>query len=323
MNIRRPVCEILVGAPASGKSTYARNIVAQHPNTVIVSADDQRTIVGNTLDNYYDASNSTMATDYGLSVSSRRLVESVVWEQVHNDINNLLRNGKNVIVDNTNTNAFSRKVIRKIAFQVGAHVRQQFFDCDTETLIERNLTRVGSKCVPEHVIDRMQNSINKERQLIIDECAALNYTPTAMTGNTIVFDIDGTLANMGDRSPFADDLYYLDIPNTMVVGLCKQFVETGFNVLFWSGRKGTAIGREQTLAWLNKHVYNRPDLDSRLTMRADDDQRPDWIIKSEILRTFEQTHNQIPQLVVDDRQQVVDMWNNTGIQVWQVAQMMR
>jgi len=51
---------------------------------------------------------------------------------------------------------------------------------------------------------------------------------------------------------------------------------------------------------------------SRLTMRPNKDQRPDYIIKQEILDGFLSEGLDIT-FTVDDRQQVVDMWRRNGI----------
>ena len=47
-------------------------------------------------------------------------------------------------------------------------------------------------------------------------------------------------------------------------------------------------------------------------MRADKDQRPDNIIKGEILDMFRKEGRDIA-FAVDDRQQVVDMWRENGV----------
>jgi phosphoglycolate phosphatase-like HAD superfamily hydrolase len=58
--------------------------------------------------------------------------------------------------------------------------------------------------------------------------------------------------------------------------------------------------------------------DGELFMRADNDNRPDAEVKSEMLdKLIEQGHN--PVIVFDDRQSVVDMWRSRGLLCCQVA----
>jgi len=65
------------------------------------------------------------------------------------------------------------------------------------------------------------------------------------------------------------------------------------------------------------NYFNR-SVSRELFMRADNDNRPDVEVKSEMLdKLIEQGHN--PVLVFDDRQSVVDMWRARGLLCCQVA----
>ena len=73
----------------------------------------------------------------------------------------------------------------------------------------------------------------------------------------------------------------------------------------------------KTETWL-RDIAGVGDLYERLYMRPEQDYRQDNVIKSEIL---DQMHadGYSPTIVVDDRQQVVDMFRSRGLRVLQVA----
>jgi len=168
--------------------------------------------------------------------------------------------------------------------------------------------------------------------------------------NTVIFDLDGTLAIIDKRrikagSPSGktpspskmdwdvffdpDNVLKLDDPNPPVIKLAQMFKADGFKVVIFSGRNDRSF--DTTKQWLKK--FNVPfDL---LVMRPDKfkdkswpiadgnpatpDMRfmPDEILKKKMLDTFVDINDVF--VVVDDRQKVVDMWRDLGLNTWQVA----
>ncbi len=167
--------------------------------------------------------------------------------------------------------------------------------------------------------------------------------------NTVIFDLDGTLAFIDKRrlkagspsgkSPtpskmnwdvfFDPDNIKLDTPNQPVIKLAQMFKADGFKVVIFSGRNDRSF--DTTKQWLKK--FNVPfDL---LVMRPDKfksdswpiadgnpatpDMRfmPDDILKKKMLDTFVDINDVF--VVVDDRQKVVDMWRDLGLNTFQVA----
>ena len=145
--------------------------------------------------------------------------------------------------------------------------------------------------------------------------------------NTIIFDLDGTLADITARKELATkpngrldwDVFLdssnikLDKPNEPVIKLAQMFAENGFNIVVFSGR--TNKTERRTRSWL---THNRVPF-HKLVMRPHKTMNfiPDEILKRDML----DNHADIDDvfLVVDDRQKVVDMWRNLGLTVFQVA----
>ena len=134
---------------------------------------------------------------------------------------------------------------------------------------------------------------------------------------TVIFDIDGTLADIAHRRGFLDgdrpdwfrfnDAMGKDTPNVPVVELYQTLWNSGvYDLQIVTGRNERF--RKVTETWLtwNEIPFNR------VSMRADKDQRPDNIIKGEILDMFRKEGRDIA-FAVDDRQQVVDMWRENGV----------
>ena len=134
----------------------------------------------------------------------------------------------------------------------------------------------------------------------------------------IIFDLDGTLADMTHRlshiqkKPKDWDSFYAaclnDEPIEQMLALCRTLAH--FNTVdIWSGRSD--VVRVQTEFWLKKYGINY----RTLKMRRDGDYRQDYIVKGEWADTLLAP----PDVVFDDRQQVVDMWRSRGVRCCQVA----
>jgi len=134
---------------------------------------------------------------------------------------------------------------------------------------------------------------------------------------TVIFDIDGTLADIAHRRHHVSDgrsnwaafnqAMGDDTPNDAIVSLYQTLWKSGaYNLEIVTGRNERF--RDITERWF---VWNEIPF-TRITMRADNDHRADHIIKEEILNRFLVQKHEI-EFAVDDRQQVVDMWRRNGI----------
>ena len=162
---------------------------------------------------------------------------------------------------------------------------------------------------------------------------------------TVIFDLDGTLANIDvrrnkslkpdgklDWEIFADPNSILnwDTPNEPVIKMAQMFKADGFRIVIFSGRNDR--GFVATNHWLTRHdvphdlLVLRPDKFKANSWpvadgnQATPDMRfmPDEILKKAMLDTFVDIDDVF--LVVDDRDKVVKMWRDLGLNTFQVAQ---
>ena len=155
---------------------------------------------------------------------------------------------------------------------------------------------------------------------------------------TIVFDLDGTLADITHRLHFIKDGNHDwdgffaacvdDAPIPEMVALFQVLERTNLmlqrspnvkaiygpdeiSLIIVSGRSDKVI--DQTREWLVKHDIYTDDL----YMREEGDHRPDYQVKQEICDHLKETGHEI-LLAFDDHQQVVDMWRANGVRCAQV-----
>lgn len=140
---------------------------------------------------------------------------------------------------------------------------------------------------------------------------------------TVIFDIDGTLANNTHRQHLVAEgrmsweKFFQqmgdDTPIGPIIDLCETLsASKRYEVLLFTGRPERFRRlTEQWLAW-----NGVPDLP--LEMRKDGDTRPDREVKQDMLNAQLEQGTKIA-FVVDDRQSVVDMWRENGIICLQCA----
>lgn len=138
----------------------------------------------------------------------------------------------------------------------------------------------------------------------------------------VVFDLDGTLADLTHRLHFIkrsrserdwDSFYAMvgtDVLIEPVAEVYSALIAQGHRVEIWSGRSDRT--REDTELWFRSRRIPTPH---RLIMRSEGDFTPDEQLKKSWLRP-----GNIPDMVFDDRQRVVDMWRAQGILCAQVAE---
>lgn len=297
---------IIRGISGSGKSTWARQ-----QNGVVISRDDYR---HNLLfpdipsEEYYKADKETF---------SRR--ENMITVMTEGAIANLLKSGFDVIVDNTNVEWKYVKAFAKIGYRYGADVEVKVFDVPLTVACDRDFHRAqaGGRGVGHEVITKQYDRFKHTKSMILEPVAPVKpYNGTPGKPKAFLVDIDGTLAHMRDyRKPYQWDKVHLDDVDEVIADIVNSLKETNacdYEVIVMSGRDESC--REQTEAWLDKHGIWYDEL----FMRPEGDMRPDNIIKAELFDTHVRDNFDV-QFVLDDRDQVVEMWRRMGLTCLQVA----
>jgi predicted kinase len=278
---------LLKGLPASGKSTWAKQKLAENPGGIKrVNKDELRA----TLDGgHWSRGNEQFVL---------RLRDHLILEA--------LKEGKHVIVDDTNLHARHETRIRQIIREAGEEARVEvvFFDVPLEECIRRDLARPHS--VGERVIKKMYNEFlaPKRPEGYCQQDASL---PRA-----ILCDLDGTLALLNGRDPYDASTCEQDVLNEPVALVVRTFGAT-HTILFLSGR--SEKHRAETERWLLRHGFPV----DRLWMRAEGDHRKDAVMKRELYEEHVQGKFFV-EFVLDDRNQVVDLWRELGLPCFQVAE---
>ena len=147
--------------------------------------------------------------------------------------------------------------------------------------------------------------------------------------NTIIFDLDGTLAlidgrrdhalKMGKNGKMNWNEFFnpaniaFDMPNEPVIKMAQLFSQQGFKIVILSGRSDKMFDR--TVEWLE---WNDVPFD-KLVMRDSKTNHftTDDVLKKDMLDKHVDINDVF--LVVDDRDRVVKLWRSLGLTTFQVA----
>lgn len=270
---------MLRGLPASGKSTYAKEL-ARTKGYIRVNKDDLRSMLN---DGKYTGKNEKRVLK----------IEQMIVEEA-------LTSGRNVIIDNTNFNPIHEQKYLMIAKKHNAELEVKFFDTPLEECIERDKKRANG--VGESVIRKMYKQYLAKKE---------TYKPPVGAPKAVIVDIDGTLAHMTDRSPYDWSRVGEDEVDKMILRLINTLFLNNLEIIVISGRD--EVCRQETIKWLRDNGVSF----NKLFMRANLDSRKDNVVKREIFEREIKPNYQI-EFVLDDRNQVVEMWRSLGLKCLQV-----
>lgn len=286
---KNPQLLILIGAPGSGKSTFAKYFIRTEENWMRLCRDDFRMM------NFND------------SLLSKR-EEFLITEVFESAIETLLHKKCNVLLDATHCRAeYLNYYIEK--FNASADISFKLFECGKDELIARCEKRYleTGRHTPENVITRFVNDLETLKKTfdfsprLMTTTACIAEKQDASLPKAIICDLDGTLALIGDRDPYNASECDRDDLNEAVANVLKLFYANGYNILLVSGRE--EIFRNPTVLFLEKFAVSY----HCLWMRKTKDFRKDAIIKREIFDREISGKYRI-EFVLDDRDQVVEMW---------------
>jgi len=294
---------VLYGIQASGKSTWAKGELMRNPGKYKrVNKDLLRRMLDN---DKFDFQN-----------------EKFVLKMRDNIVESSLRQGFDVIVDDTNFPVSGRHFKRmcEIAQKVGnVRVIEKYFDVTLKEALERN-QKPDRTPVPEDVVKstyekHVKNKSFACQDLYFQRIEKIPYV--AGLPHCIIFDIDGTLAHMNGKRGAYDwdkvDIDDVDRNIKTINNIIHRFQESygGIEIIIFTGRDGMA--KEKTEEWLE---YNEIWYD-KLFIKGINDNRKDTIVKKEYYDNYiKDKYNVIA--ILDDRNQVVDLWRSLGLTVLQV-----
>ena len=274
---------MLKGLPASGKSTYAEELV-KGGGWVHVNKDLLRTMLH--FDKFsHNREDMTVRAEIAIAIEA-------------------LKSNINVVVDDTNLGERHRNLWSGVAKDCGATFETREIDTDVSTCLERDALR--DKKVGAHVIINM----------------AMQYRLIPELKDIIVCDIDGTIADgthrqhhlhgeKKDWKSYFSELSGDTLRKEVVDSVLKLSIEANAWPILVSARPETY--RKETEEWLldNNIPYHN------LIMRGAHDKREDSMVKEEIYNKYLKHYNIIK--VFDDRPRVIRMWRKHGIDVEDVG----
>lgn len=289
---------ILCGISGSGKSTFATTTVQRNPEKYVIANRDKirELLFGYTEESIHEYYNR----------NDINKLEKQVTKYEDTIIREGLAENKTVIVDATH---LSREYLERFKFwNVPTHI--EFFDIDINEAFKRLEDRVRK--VDASIVNKQYDRyINLKKDL---EKNPIDFTPTKIEKDEslyscYIFDIDGTLAKMENRSPYEWNKVGEDKVVDWVSTVSK-IIEEHIHIIICTGRD--EICREDTKKWLE---YNSITY-TELHIRPKGDMRPDWIVKEEMWKDISTRYNILG--LFDDRQQVVDRARNLSLKVFQV-----
>ncbi len=308
------------GLPASGKSTWATKYILENQNFVRVERDLLRDqLFGN---RYY-----SKPVDWNMSDEEFKaylsMRENTVTKVQTAMVISAFAAGKSVVISDTNLRAQHVRAWAKLAASKGAEVEIKEFNVDLDTLISRDKARADIAThlsVGESVIRKMWNdSTHKGKIRPVDLSKELSGSPSVEPYDNpndlpkaIIVDIDGTLAKMGNRSPYEWHRVGEDSPVDSVIDAVHAASMFNRKVIIMSGRDSSC--REETVKWLNKNLGISWH---KLFMRAEGDNRKDDLVKYELFNQNIRDKYHV-RYILDDRDQVVAMWRKLGLACFQV-----
>ena len=285
---------ITIGLPASGKSTWAREKIANSKQIIFrINNDDIRNIIYDQLG----------YRNWGGAI------EAQVAQMRQNQIRDAAEQGLDCVVDNTHMNPRTLKQTREYCESLGYTVETvDFRHVSVEECVQRDSLRVGHEQVGEQVIRRMYRQYGQLR----NETALPRWQFQEGLPVAVIVDIDGTLAEMTDRGPYDEHAVYNDLVREHVARTVQALqYHQNCRIIVMSGRSEQC--RAETSQWLDEKCGL---VDYLLLMRAANDRRRDSLVKRELYDQHVAGRYSV-LAVFDDRAQVIrECWGQLGLPVF-------
>lgn len=275
---------ITVGVPCSGKTTFAKEM-EEHGFRDI----NRDWIRFNIVVPGSDWSTYKFTKEREKEVS--KVLDQMIMESWARE--------ENIIISNTNLNESKRITLIAQLENLGYEVLIHDFPITREQAVKRDNHRANG--VGEGVIYRMMQDWN-------DYTGRITYVADESLPKAVIFDVDGTIAEMDGRGPFDWKRVGEDKPREFVIQMLRNYAMMGYIIIVCSGRDD--ICRSETIEWLNEHVGEM--FWHGLYMRKNGDFRKDNAVKEEIFWTH-LAHRYNIVACVDDRPQMIRLWHELRI----------
>lgn len=283
---------VLQGVPASGKSTYARELTLKDKSYVIVSRDEIRAARGQ----YWIPNQEDYISD----------IEEF-------EIRSAIKHGLNPVIDATNLNPKTITKWKTLAKELDVDIEFKMFEIDFATALERDSKR--ERAVGRKVLERFFNNYfpDKLNDYYTDDRLKMPFYPISdEKDDCIIVDLDGTVCLHNGRNAYDLSKVSEDVPNIPLIQFLWGLI-SNTHIIFLSGREGTDQCKQDTFNWLLKN-FCAPSFACGwdLIMRDKGDFEHDEIIKERIFhKEIEPKYNVLA--VFDDRDKVVKMWRSLGL----------
>lgn len=297
------------GYPGAGKSLKAKQIAAA-TGAVRVCRDDLRKMLH---DNYHTG-----------KAECEDQVSTAERAQVHA----LLASGTSVVVDATHLEPRWLRKWQKMAAQYGADF--EVVDIATGPLkcAANDLLRQvrGDRYVGPDVIDRMAKRYPIKNWPKVTQLETFTPEPVEWIEGlpeAIIVDIDGTVAHMTGRSPYDYTQVHTDVVDEQIRWLVNTLAgadntpEGPPYILIVSGRDDSCA--VETAKWLIENRIYHDELYMRPTRAVDanGNKLPDYKVKYDLFNQNIRGKYNV-RFVLDDRDQVVNLWRALGLKCLQV-----
>lgn len=299
MSTRTPRLIMTIGIPACGKTTWAREQMAQaEDGTVLVL---ERDVLRRFHCEDFDLNN------YKFS----KRIESAVSLQQFKQARYGLEYGMTVIFADTNLNPSTRVKIRKLAEEFDIVCEEEVFTTPLEVCVKRNLKRRDT--VPNNVLITMQRRLRAYVGVYTQSTFKERHLPEC-----VIYDIDGTLANhIGIRNPHDLDKVSMDTVHQDVARMIWDDQMRDTKVFIFSGRNETC--REDTEKWLYTHNIPYDELHMRPDITDENGNHPaDYVVKGDMFDNVIKGKYRCTK-VVDDRAMMCRYWESLELRVINVG----
>ncbi len=299
------------GYSGSGKSTKALEI-AKSTGAVVVNRDSLRKML---LGEWWTGKKED---EDRVSLAERTQVEA------------FLRNGVDTIVDATHLHAPYLRSWAKRATKLGVEFEVVDVIEDVAECRRRDHKRMedGGRYVGDTIIERQakRSPVQNWPKITAEPFIIEPVGRDCDLPDAIIVDIDGTLAHIpeGGRSPFDYSRVIEDEVDDDVANLVSTVYHWRYEntfapaVLIMSGRDDTCM--HDTVYWLKAHGISFDKLIMRPTEAKDErgNKLPDYQVKYNLFNEHIRGKYNV-NYVLDDRDQVVEMWRKLGLKCFQVA----